>query len=99
MSSMFYEVLDAIEDFYKTDEEIQADCILWLKQITNDVKTQVHCDEWLDKHHRCPKCGTVLQTYNYRQPQPYQEGIVYEDMSEEFCPYCDGQMRLEDVVD
>ena len=33
MSSMFYETLDAIENYYNADDAIQADCILWLKQI------------------------------------------------------------------
>lgn len=99
MSSMFYEVLDAIESYYSNDEELQSDCVLWLSKISNNTNDMSKCDDWFEKHHSCEKCGAKKEIYHYQQPQPYQEGVVYEEMYEELCPYCDWQMGLEEVID
>ena len=91
MSNMFFEVLDAISDFYKDNLEIQADCMLWLKQHTNEKSIVAKYDDWFSDLHLCNKCGTPLDFYTYRQPVPYEETVTYETVVEEYCPHCDGR--------
>ena len=54
--SMEYEIIDAVESYYKGDIETQIDIITWLKRITRSVVFET----WLESNHSCIICDSDL---------------------------------------
>lgn len=74
--NMRYEILEALEEFYKNDEEVLIDCLRYLEE-----------DDEVFQRGYCPNCGTELIAISYREYHP--EVDAYETLYETVCPECD----------
>lgn len=74
--NMRYEVLEALQSYYKDNEDILVDCLLYLDE----------SDELYNMGY-CPNCGTKLEEFHYREYHP--EVDAYEEFCELCCPQCD----------
>lgn len=74
--NMRYEVLEALEEFYKNDIDILIDCLRYLEE-----------DDEVYNRGYCPNCGTELISISYREYHP--EVDAYETLSDIVCPMCD----------
>lgn len=74
--NMRYEILEALEEFYKNDEEILVDCLRALGE-----------DDRVFKMGYCPNCGAKLISVSYREY--HSEVDAYEILSETVCPECE----------
>lgn len=86
--SMASEVIEAIQEFFKTDEEIQVDCLRYLGRLGN-AQLSFTCDQIIEDMGRCPDCGEEYQYMNYREYHPETTPPSWEDMVEQYCPNCD----------
>ena len=86
---MKYEILEAITEYYKDDEDLMADCLVYLSKITPSDFSYSCLDE-LVKRDRCVNCGSKLVEYSYKEYHPEIEGdIKFEVVRELACPNCD----------
>lgn len=83
---MKVEILEAITDYFKDDEDIMADCLIYLSKITPS-NFSYSCIDELIKRNRCTHCGMKLVEYCYKEYHP--EVDAYEDRCELVCPSCD----------
>lgn len=74
--NMRYEVLEALREYYKDDDEILVDCLRYLNEDTEVLEMGY-----------CPNCGVKLITISYREYHP--EVDAYEELGEIVCPECD----------
>ena len=74
--NMRYEILDALEEFYKNDEEVLVDCLRALEE-----------DDRVFEMGYCPNCGAKLISVNYREY--HSEVDDWEELAELVCPECD----------
>ena len=86
-TDMSLEVIEAIEEKFKNDEEILVDCFMYLLNTVNDNKLSFKISTALEKMDRCPYCGTKFEVMQYREYHP--EVDAYEDMADMYCPNCD----------
>lgn len=89
--NMSIEVLEAVEEKFKNDEEILIDCLVYLAHLGDEI-TQVNGVEYkamdaLQRMERCPHCGTKYEVMYYKEYHP--EVDAYEDMADMYCPNCD----------
>lgn len=83
---MKYEIIEAITEYYKDEEDLMAECLIYLSKITpSDVSYS--CLDELIKRYRCAHCGIKLMEYCHREYHP--EVDAYEDRCELVCPSCD----------
>lgn len=85
VGSMFSEVVDAIDEYFKDDETIAVDCMLWLREKVGDNSGVIA--RWLEDKHRCVDCGEKMVRYDVREYHP--EVDCYENLSFVKCPSCD----------
>ena len=103
--NMLPEVLEAIEEYFKNDEDVLTDCWLYLESLADDKKKVnqlvVNAENKLYDMGRCPNCGSPMQTYKYLEPHTELDGCPMEEMYEKYCPDCDTphQMNIKEVVD
>lgn len=88
MSSMASEVIEAICEHFKDDEEIQVDCLRYLGAIGN-ARLSFCCDQAIEEMNRCSFCGEKYKYMNYRGYHPETTPPSWEDMVEQYCPNCD----------
>lgn len=86
---MIHEVMDAIEEYYKKDEDVMVDCMLYLKDATEMAGDSRIVERWFEEHNRCPTCGEPLAIHHYKEPHTECGVGVYEDMAIPYCPNCD----------
>lgn len=85
MDNMSYEIIEAIEAYYKNDEDMIADCMLWLLYGTDRANVW----QWLVDHDRCDVCGSKLKQRAYKEPHNEIGNGVYETLYEWYCPECE----------
>lgn len=86
MNSILYEIIEAIESYYKNDEDMIADCMVWLSDAP--LKGMSPFWHWLDNHNRCDRCGSKLKQRAYKEPHTEIGNGVYETLYEWYCPEC-----------
>lgn len=86
MNDMLYEIIEAIESYYNNDEDMIADCILWLSNAK--YKGMNPFWRWLDEHNRCERCGSKLKQRKHKEPHSELDGKWYETLYEWYCPEC-----------
>lgn len=74
--NMRIEVLEALKEYYKDNEEILIDCLRYLEE-DNEVFEMGYCSE----------CGTKLIEFHYKEY--HSEVDAYENLCELCCPNCD----------
>lgn len=84
---MFCDVIGALNSYYQKDTDVLIQCIMWLK---NNLKNNYCAYDWLIKHNICPDCGHKMVAHMYREPIPYGDTCVFEEMYEAVCPQCMG---------
>ena len=91
--NMSPEIIEAILNHFKNDEDIIVDCLLYLSNLRDN---KINCEKLsyssmseLEKMNRCMICGNELQIYKYEEPHPELDGCPMEIMSEPYCPNCD----------
>lgn len=87
MNNMSYEIIEAIESYYKGDEDMIAECMLWLSEAK--WKGMNLFWQWLDAHCRCSWCGSKLKQQEYKEPHTEIGNGVYETLYEWYCPSCE----------
>lgn len=86
---MKIEILEAITNYFKSDEDIMADCLIYLSKITPSNFSYSCLDELIERD-RCTNCGSKLIEYSYKEYHPEIEGdIKFETMCKLVCPNCD----------
>lgn len=88
---MIGEIIDALEEYFKDEEDILSDCLMYLNScvlVNDDIKK---IKDTLYNHERCNFCGTKLAIYHYKEPHDIGDGhTYYEVLTDEYCPNCDG---------
>lgn len=85
--NMSYEVLEAVEDKFKDDEEVLADCLVYLAHLEDKTAIEYKAMDALQAMGRCPDCGGKYEVMYYKEYHP--EVDAYEDMADMYCPNCD----------
>lgn len=86
---MKYDIIKAVTEYYKNDEDIMADCLIYLKN-TTPMDFGLLCVDRLLSKHRCVNCGCKMIEHTYQEYHPEIEGdIRFETMRELVCPNCD----------
>ena len=89
MTEMHNEVIEAILEYYKGDEDMAADCLVWLESLKH-ISLSFKAATALEDMGRCATCGCKLDTYVHTEyhtevdEPPYCETVV-----ELYCPQCD----------
>lgn len=83
--SMEFEIIDAVESYYKDDLDSQIDIFTWL----NDRCKNTHrFADWLEEHGCCPICGEKMI---YKKIQEYHSEVDYNNIEVIYvktCPIC-----------
>lgn len=101
--NMSPEVIEAVREYFKDEEDVCVDCLLFLKELRNEddnAKRLSHYAEGeLESMERCPVCGSKIEWHHYQEPHDELDGCPMEDMYEKYCPECDfpGQMSMDGV--
>lgn len=89
MTEMHDEVIEAICEYYKDDEDMAADCLLYLATL-KCLPLAVHAQIALDSMGRCPTCGSKLESYTHQvYHSEVDEPLQHETVTEIYCPRCD----------
>ena len=90
MTDMHDEVVEAVVEHYKgDDEDIAADCLLYLASL-KCLPLAIHSQIALDDMGRCTTCGCKLETYTHKEYHgEVDEPPYYETVTETYCPNCD----------
>ena len=81
---MEYEILDAIESYYKGDIEIQKDIVMWLKKFSKSAVL----DNWLEMNGFCPNCGSEFDVIEVKEYHPEVDFNNIEYLYFKTCPNC-----------
>lgn len=92
--TMYPEIIDAINEYFKDDEVIKADCLLFLAhidKIDKDVITRMGGMAFgeLEKMDRCVECGEKLVECEYKVTHWGIDGNPVEKHSITLCPNCE----------
>ena len=89
MTEMHDEVIEAVCEYYKNDQDTTADCLLYLATL-KCLPLAVHAQIALDSMGRCTTCGLKLESYTHLVYHPeVDEPPQYEPVTEIYCPRCD----------
>ena len=90
MTDMHDEVVEAVVEHYNgADEDIAADCLLYLASL-KDTRLAYAAIRELESMGRCPECGSKLESYTHMVYHPeVDEPPCYEPVTEVYCPMCD----------
>lgn len=84
-----YEIIEAIKEYYKHDEDMIAYCLSHLYKFSNGYDECMLADE-LREMGRCPQCGGKLKEFTYKEYHSEIEGDnKFEIMYDAYCPECD----------
>ena len=83
------ELIEAIKEYYKDDEDLQTDILLWLSHLDEKQQDKLirNCECELDSMGRCMRCGQPLEVMYYKEY--HSEVNAYETLSDIYCPNCD----------
>ena len=89
MTEMHNEVVEAVVEQYKgADEDIAADCLVYLSSI-KVLPLVVSAMRALEDMDRCQTCGCKLKRYTYRELHTELDYPCYETLTDVYCPNCD----------
>lgn len=89
MTEMHNEVIEAVLGYYKDDEDMMTDCLLYLSSL-KCWPLAVHATVALDNMNRCPTCGCKRQSYTHQEyHSEVDEPPFYETVTDWYCPQCD----------
>ena len=90
MTDMYDEVVEAVVEHYNgADEDIAADCLLYLASL-KDMRLAYAATRELEAMNRCPECGSKLESYTHLvYHSEVDEPPRYEPVTEVYCPRCD----------
>lgn len=89
MVNMSEEIVEAIKEYYKDEEETAVDCLLYLAE-TKVLPLGYVVYRNLERMGRCTKCGNKLEPYTYNQyHDELDEPPMVETITELCCPQCD----------
>lgn len=88
MTDMHDEVIEAVLEYYKDDEETAVDCLIYLSSL-KCLPLAVHAEVAIDSMGRCPVCGCKLERYTHRELHTELDEPCYETLTEVYCPNCD----------
>ena len=88
MIEMHHEVIEAVCEYYKDDEDALADCLVYLSSL-KCLSLAVHAQVQLDAMGRCAVCGCKLERYTHRELHTELDEPCYETLTEIYCPNCD----------
>lgn len=98
MMAMDNEVIEAICEYYKDDEDTAADCLVYLMSL-KCLPLAFASATTLENMNRCPDCGCKLQSYTHQVYHPeVDEPPFYETLTEVYCPNCDMPYREGNYV-
>lgn len=90
---MRFEIIEAIEEYYKDDEELLIDCLVYLSNIDMNDKEYRHlsylAQDRLEDMEVCSCCGAKLEPYTYEEHHTELFGCPIEYITELRCPNCD----------
>lgn len=87
--NMSEEIVEAIKEYYKNDEETAVDCLLYLAE-TKVLPLGYVIYRTLNRMGRCIECGNKLKSYTYTQyHDELDEPPMRELITETYCPQCD----------
>lgn len=92
--NMTPEIMEAVCEYYKDDDDILTDCLLHFVGLNAD---QAHLEIGfvvsamlkLDEMGRCNKCGEKLKTICRKEPHPELDEKPVEKLYESYCPNCE----------
>lgn len=85
-----FEVIEAIKDYYKNDEEIMVGCLVYMRHTLQDNKPlRWSLEEDITELGYCYECGEQLVTHTYMERHTELDGNPIEYVSETLCPRCD----------
>lgn len=89
MSDMHDEVVEAVLDYYNHDQDIAADCLVYLASLKN-MRLAVAATRELENMGRCPECGCKVDSYTHLIYHPeVDEPPMFEKVTEVYCQQCD----------
>ena len=89
MTDMYDEVVEAVLGYYDSNQEIAADCLVYLASL-KDMRLTYAAIRELEAMERCPECGSKLESYTYQvYHSEVDEPPRYEPVTEVYCPRCD----------
>lgn len=98
--NMTPEIIEAIEQYYRTEPVVAVDCYLHLigmDKNPNLIKSLKNASsDKLEDMGRCPKCGALMLYDSYKEPHSELDDCLMETMVEKYCPNCD--RKLEDYI-
>lgn len=89
MTEMHNEVIEAVLEYYKNDEDMAVDCLVWLTSLKH-ISLAFKAAEALDDMGRCSTCGCKLQSCTHQEyHSEVDEPPFYEIVTDWYCPQCD----------
>lgn len=89
MTDMYDEVVEAVVDYYSHNQNIAADCLVYLSSL-KDMRLAYAATRELEAMERCPVCGFKLESYTHLvYHSEVDEPPYYEPVTEVYCPRCD----------
>ena len=87
-----YDIIEAMKDYFKDDEEIFVEALIYLLKSCDPVhgiwiKGEIAHE--LRMMGRCPKCGAKLERIKIYEPHIELDDCPYEIIVEDCCPKCD----------
>ena len=91
--NMVLEIIEAIHLMYEDDPDIEADCLLCLSNLRDNINlsnTFANLAEFkLMDMGRCIHCGELMKMKKFYEPHPELDGCPIENLYEPYCPNCD----------
>ena len=89
MTDMHDEVVEAVVDYYSHNQDIAADCLVYLASL-KDMRLAMATTRELEAMGRCSECGCKVDSYTHLVYHPeVDEPPCYEPVTEVYCPRCD----------
>ena len=89
MTDMHDEVVEAVVDYYDSNQDVVVDCLLYLASL-KDMRLVYAATRELEAMNRCPECGSKLESYTHMvYHSEVDEPPCYEPVTEVYCPRCD----------
>lgn len=89
MTEMHNEVIEAVLEYYKDDEDAAADCLVYLASL-KCLPLAMRATLELESMNRCYDCGCKLQSCTYQEYHTeVDEPPFYKTVTDWYCPQCD----------
>lgn len=89
VDNMSDEVIEAVCQAFKDDDDILAEILVYLQRSTRDNCLIMKASDQLKEMGRCENCGAKLETMSFREWHPEVDPPCYEPVCEDYCPNCD----------